>query len=434
MKHIIALLYLSIISISLCAQSYFPPIDSDEWASSPPSSLGYCQENIDSLYAFLEASSSKAFILIKDGKIVLEEYFNEHSATENWYWASAGKSLTATLVGIAQQEGALDIDDVSSIYLGEGWTSSALDQEMRITIKNQLTMTTGLDPSVINPNCTDPQCLLYSADAGTQWAYHNAPYTMLDEVIESATGMNLNVFVRSRINTPIGMNGAYVPVGDSNVFLSTARSMVRFGLLILNKGVWDGNAILSDNNYYNSMITPSQNINPSYGYLWWLNGQSTFMLPQSQIVFPGSIVPNAPSDMVSALGKDGQIISIIPSQNIVWIRMGESPDNLLVPSTLNNEIWDYINKLNCNTVSTTEEALDGKVGIRIFPNPSQEVINVQTDYLIPGDQYCIVYDQSGAVVYKAKVSANNFQITIADLTKGIYSLVINNQIVRFVKE
>lgn len=79
------------------------------------------------------------------------------------------------------------------------------------------------------------------------------------------------------------------------------------------------------------MINTSQSINPSYGYLWWLNGKSSFMIPQSQIQFPGSINKSAPDDMFSALGKNGQFLNIIPSQKMVWIRMGDNPDNALVP-------------------------------------------------------------------------------------------------------
>ncbi|HAT63910.1 MAG TPA: serine hydrolase, partial [Flavobacteriaceae bacterium] len=61
-----------------------------------------------------DANDTKAFILLKDGKIVLEQYFDDFTAESNWYWASAGKTLTATMVGIAQQEGFLDITNPTS--------------------------------------------------------------------------------------------------------------------------------------------------------------------------------------------------------------------------------------------------------------------------------------------------------------------------------
>ena len=87
------------------------------------------------------------------------------------------------------------------------------------------------------------------------------------------------------------------------------------------------------------MITPSQNINKSYGYLWWLNGKASFMIPESQVVFPGSITPNGPVDMYSGMGKNGQYVSIIPSKKIVLVRMGEDPSSVSVPFLFLDNIW-----------------------------------------------------------------------------------------------
>ena len=126
--------------------------------------------------------------------------------------------------------------------------------------------------------------------------------------------------------------------------------MARFGLLILNNGNWNGNQMMLDTNYFNQMLSASQIFNESYGYLWWLNGQSSFMLPYNQFVYNGDIIPNAPDDLFSAIGKNGQYINVVPSENLVWIRMGEAPDSSLVPHNFNIEIWDYINDLTCSTL------------------------------------------------------------------------------------
>ena len=157
---------------------YFPPLIGNTWDTISPQALGYCQPKIDSLYNFLEQNNSKAFILLKDGKIVLEKYFGTHTATSPWQWASAGKTITAFMTGIAQQEGFLSITDTTSSYLGQGWTNSTPQQEELITIWNQLTMTSGLDDGVPDNSCTLDTCLNYLADPGTRWAYHNGPYTL----------------------------------------------------------------------------------------------------------------------------------------------------------------------------------------------------------------------------------------------------------------
>ena len=219
--------------IILFSQTYFPPNNSTVWDTFSHVNLNWCQNKIDSLYSFLDTNNTKSFVLLKNGKIVLEQYFNGHSDTSNWYWASAGKTITSFLVGMAQEEGYLEITDTTSDYLGDGWTNCNLIQEKKITIWNQLTMTTGLDDSV-SFDCTNDTCLVYLSDPGTRWAYHNAPYTLLRPVIENATGQGINLYAYQKLLNPIGMNGLFLYSGYNNIFTSTARSMARFGLLILN--------------------------------------------------------------------------------------------------------------------------------------------------------------------------------------------------------
>ena len=339
--------FFSTVSIS---QTYFPPNNSSVWDTVSYLDLNWCQNNIDSLYIFLDNNNTKSFILLKDGKIVLEKYFNGHSDTSNWYWASAGKAITSFLVGMAQEEGYLEISDTTSKYLGNGWTNCSQIEEEKITIWNQLTMTTGLDDN-FSFDCTDDTCLVYFYDPGTRWAYHNAPYTLLRSVIENATGQGINLYNYQKLLNPIGMNGLFVYSGYNNIFNSTTRSMARFGLLIMNNGKWNGSQIMSDSNYFNQMLNTSQILNESYGYLWWLNGKSSFMIPGSQFLFNNYFTPNAPFDLVSALGKNGQMINVVPSENLVWVRMGEAPDSSLVTYNFNIAIWDYINTLPCSTSS-----------------------------------------------------------------------------------
>ena len=236
MKFINSCFLFVLVSVTLNAQSYFPPISSSNWDSISPYNLDYCQNKIDSLYDFLDANNTKAFILLKDGKIVLEKYFNEHTDTSNWYWASAGKTIIALLTGIAQKDGILDIDTSTSSYLSEGWTSSTPEQESMVSLRHQLTMTSGLDDGVEDPYCTVDTCLVYLAEAGTRWAYHNGPYTLLRSVIENASGLGINNYAFQKLTSLIGMNGVFIYEDYNSIFFSTARSMARFGLLILNEG------------------------------------------------------------------------------------------------------------------------------------------------------------------------------------------------------
>ena len=120
----------------------------------------------------------------------------------------------------------------------------------------------------------------------------------------------------------------------------TTREAARFGSLVLKKGKWDNTTILGDQTYFNAMTNSSQTFNNSYGYLWWLNGKSSFMVPCLQTVFPGSMVANAPADMIMALGKDDKKIYVVPSLNVVVVRLGDAASNsTLGPSSFDNELW-----------------------------------------------------------------------------------------------
>jgi CubicO group peptidase (beta-lactamase class C family) len=319
---------------------YFPPSNSDTWETKTLSSLNWHQDKVQDLLSYLELKHSKSFMILQNGKVVMEYYFNGHTSTTPWYWASAGKTLTSTVTGIAEQEGFLNINNKVSQYLGTGWTSAPLAKENLITCKHLLTMTSGLDDSLGDD--VSPANLQYKADAGTRWAYHNV-YVKLQDVVAAATGLSWSQYFNVKLRDKIGMSGSWVQSGDLSVYWSTTRSMARFGLLALNNGNWNGNQIINQN-YFQSAVTTSQNINLAYGYLWWLNGKTSYHLPQTQLQFNGKLIPSAPDEMYCALGKNDQKIYVVPSKKIVIIRMGEAADNVnLALSDFDDVLWQKIN-------------------------------------------------------------------------------------------
>lgn len=335
------------VSFSTFETMYFPPNDgSNTWENKSITSLGWNQSQVQPLLDYLESKNTKSFIILVNGRIVLENYFNGHSATTPWYWASAGKTLTSTVTGIAQDENLININNKVSTYLGTGWTSAPLAKENLITCKNLLAMNSGLDDSLGDD--VSPANLQYVADAGNRWAYHNV-YVKLQDVIAQASGQTWTNYFNTKLRDKLGMTGgAWVNSGDGlSVYWSTTRNMARFGLMSLNRGKWNGTTIVSES-FFNQASTTSQNINEAYGYLWWLNGKSTYHLPTTQFEFNGTLIPNAPSDMFAALGKNDQKIYVIPSKKMVVIRMGEvaNPTNPTFGlSGFDNELWQKINAL-----------------------------------------------------------------------------------------
>ena len=115
MNSVIGMCLITIVSFSVNAQElYFPPSEEGEWATTPYEELNWCEDNITSLYNYLENEQTKSFIILKEGRIVLEKYFGSYTQDSLWFWFSAGKSLMATLTGITQQNGSLNIENPTS--------------------------------------------------------------------------------------------------------------------------------------------------------------------------------------------------------------------------------------------------------------------------------------------------------------------------------
>lgn len=319
---------------------YFPPMSSDIWDTKTLTEIGYNETNLQPLLDFLEDKNTKVFIMLHNGKIVIEAYMNNHNVASPWYWASAGKTLTTAVTGIAQDEGLLDINAKVSDYIDTGWTSIPLEKENLITNKSLLTMTSGLDDTL--GDSISAENLQYSADAGDRRAYHNV-YLKLQDVVAIASNQTWDSYFNTHLKNRIGMSGAWIPFGNLNTYWSTTRSMARFGLLTAAYGAWEDTQIISES-FLTKATNTSQSTNPAYGYLWWLNGKSSYQLPQSQSQISGELIPNAPDDMYCALGRNDQKIYIVPSEKLVIIRMGECANNLnFALSSFDNDLWEQLN-------------------------------------------------------------------------------------------
>jgi CubicO group peptidase (beta-lactamase class C family) len=322
---------------------YFPPLSGNAWETRSVSSLGWNEAAMDPLKAFLAQKHTKSFMILVNGRIVMEDYFDGHMATATWPWNSAGKTLTTAATGIAQQEGLLSINSPVSNYLGNGWTSAPLDKERLITSRHLITMTSGLNDA--NELVTKPN-LTYLADAGTRWSYHNVFQKQMD-VVAAVSGKTFDAYVKEKIGDRIGMDGFWNKGLIFTVYHSTTRGMARFGLLALNQGSWNGTQLVPVD-FFRESINTSQSINPSYGYLWWLNGKANFMVPGGQTVYPGPLVPNAPADMYAAMGAEDQRIYVVPSRNMIVIRMGDASDPAnpsFAVSGFDNALWEKIKAL-----------------------------------------------------------------------------------------
>ena len=399
------------------ASLYFPPVTGNTWASTPPANLGWCQTPLDSLLAFAGRKGSKSLLILKDGRMVVEQYYGTYTADSAWYWASAGKSLTATLVGLARQDGLLSLTDSTSQYLGR-WTSAPRPQQRQIQLLHQLTMTTGLDdnpPAPCTNESTTPACLRYLVPPATRWAYHTGAYRTLQNVLVQASGAaSMSAYTNQRLGNRIGMTGLWA----NDVFYSKARSMARFGLFILARGAWNGTQVLTDAAYFQAMTTPSQMLNRSYGYLWWLNGQSSYKLPGSQATLTGPLIPSAPADLIAALGKNDQKIYVVPSLGLVVVRQGNSAGaSRLAASSFDTELWTRIMAVFCRPTATAATA--EAVGFLAFPNPATATLTLRQPAHTAASVRLL--DALGREMLRQPATGPETTVSVAALAPGLYS-------------
>ena len=252
--------------------------------------------------------------------------------------ASAQKSVLSLLVGRAIADEVFGIDTIVDAVLGPGWTSHG--QTSAITVQHLLTMTSGLDDRLA----------LVSAP-GTAWLYSGA-FAQLFEVLRVTTGRDVDDLAHDWLFGPAGAGGAvfyerradeFAPIG----MRATAKDLTAIGQMVLARSQPGLPPQWLDDSF-----APSQPYNASYGYLWWLNGQGSFMLPgPTPPARPGSLIPTAPVDLVAALGKADQKLYVSRALDLVVARLGDKvdPESRPALSTFDAALWAMLERLRSGT-------------------------------------------------------------------------------------
>ena len=271
-----------------------------------------------------------------------EWYWNDGAADKPQEVFSVTKSVTSTLVGLAQADGDLELGDKAATYIPE-WKGTP---SRTVTVRNLLSNDSG---RFWSPE-SDYQELLQATDRtsyavgleqaarpGTVWAYNNAAIQTLDRVIRNATGTATEVFAQDRLFGPLGMTTTRMTPDASRrstqVFFgmqSTCPDLARFGQLFAQDGEWDGEQLLPAGWVKDATGRSSQQLNAAYGLLWWVNrtGPQRQPLDDTNPGLPpgvsgvGQLVPGAPEDMYAALGFGGQVVLVDPGSGTVVVRLG----------------------------------------------------------------------------------------------------------------
>jgi CubicO group peptidase (beta-lactamase class C family) len=296
------------------------------------------------LAAAAEAGRSSCLVVTRHGAVVDERYWQGATAeTPREAW-SVTKSVTSTLVGIARDDGVLDLDDRASDTIAE-WRGTPSED---VTIEDLLANDSGrhwdltTDYVAMALGASDKTAfsvgLGQDAPPGEVWAYNNAAIQTLDAVLEAATGRAPADFARTRLFEPIGMAHSALstdPAGNTLTFMglqTTCLDLARFGSLALRGGAWDGEQVVSAEYVGRATGAPSTPLNAAYGLLWWLNREGPIGSPVlattgrgGQAIVHGQLVPGAPEDAFWALGLWDQVVAVLPSEGVVAVRMGDPP-------------------------------------------------------------------------------------------------------------
>jgi CubicO group peptidase (beta-lactamase class C family) len=319
------------------------------WDTADPASVGWDPPALQAALDFAGAHGTRALVVAVGGRVIAQQAWGVSIDGFARDVASCQKSVVALLVGNLQDAGRLAIDEPVTTYLGAGWTRATPGEEAPITVRHLLTMTSGLADD-----------LTFAAPPGTVWRYTTNAYQQLVPLVEEVSGRSIDESTRVALFDPIGVSRAsrwqvrriegpfgVDPTGRRiQGLVMTAPDLARVGLLVLRDGTWGARRVLADRSYLAEALAPSQELNPSYGYLWWLNGQDAFVLPGPPVRRPGPLIPGAPADLVAALGKDDQKLYVVPSLEAVVTRLGAPADPSRGPrparSSFDAELWQRL--------------------------------------------------------------------------------------------
>ncbi len=269
--------------------------------------------------------------IVYNNQIIAEKYLGGYDHNTMFHGWSMTKSITGAWAGILADRGQLTLDEPVGIEAWEG------DERENITVKNVVQMSTGLDWYENYFTISDATVMLMQSEnmqasvtdnkleypPGEHWNYSSGDANLLSGIIRNR--INNDEKYHTNLYTdllhPIGMLNTKVETDASGLFVAssysygTTRDWARFGLLFLNEGVFAGDTILSQE-WVDFMKTPVEASNGKYAGTFWLQEPEEV-----------NKLTEVPDDIFFADGFLGQRIYIIPSKNLVAVRMGYGMSN-----------------------------------------------------------------------------------------------------------
>ena len=313
----------------------------------PPSAL---TEALSASQAYSDEEQGVGLIVMKDGAVIHQSYAEGTDETTKTVSASMMKSVLALTVGIAIDRGYIgSVDDPASRYIPE-WSG---DERAKITIRDLLTMSSGLEPQPFGPFLLAPDANAisiatgYAKEAGTEFRYNNGVSQVIGAIVDRQVKQHgyagFAEFLYQDFWCPLGGGEAFLWTDTTGMPRTYAGlhagldSWAKVGELVRNGGRANGRQIVPEA-WLEEMGQPSP-ANPQYGYQIWLAGgwePMRFYAPEGGIGVPHK-EPFVASDLVFFDGFGGQRVYVIPSLGLTIVRSGEVNlqfDDSVIPNLL----------------------------------------------------------------------------------------------------
>lgn len=305
---------------------YWP---TEGWKSSPPEAQGLDSTMLaDALLAWRAQNVQiHSLLVIRNGYVVADASFYPYDGRTIHDVASVTKSVMTTLIGIAVDQGKLDLDDRMVSYFPDRTIANLDDRKEAITVRHLISMTAGfqcvrdgMDGDSAIEMQRSPDYVQFVLDLpmafepGTQFVYCSPAISLLSPILQKATGMSTLEFARQYLFSPLGIQdvlwetdpqGNHRGWGDLSLH---PHDMAKIGLLFLQEGRWEGEQIVSRRWVKEARIAQSETPaeEDPYGYGWWLTTDL--------------------EGVYRAEGRNGQYIYIFPDWNMLLVATGGGYD------------------------------------------------------------------------------------------------------------
>jgi hypothetical protein len=277
---------------------------------------------------------TRAVVVVHDGGVIAEQYAPGFAAATPLPGWSMTKGVLGTLIGILVGDGRLSLDDRELL---PEWRRP--DARADIRLEDLLRMRSGLRFSELYSDLSSDviQMLFNRPDAGAYaaslplrsppgrlWSYSSGTTNILSRIARRVVGESGYLeWPRRVLFDPIGMDSATMEPDASGTFVgssfmfATARDWARLGQLYLQDGIWQGRRVLPEGWVRFSTTPTAESPGACYGAHWWLKLQTEM---------GGETAPAAriPADAFHAVGHEGQVLTVVPSRQLVVVRLGLS--------------------------------------------------------------------------------------------------------------